>query len=177
MGADGIEAALCCHLRPPSEPLPVVTPTSTELTPRGAPDSALPGPASAATPRPAPAPATIALCILLTWLFPGLGHWCLGHRKKGLLYFALLTFTFLFGVWLAGGRNVRNDDDFGLFFLGEALYAGLAFPALWLTKGLQLDANLWLDCGVLYSTVAGIMNVCVMVDVYETACPRSEASP
>ena len=122
-------------------------------------------------------PITVFLCIVATWLVPGLGHWLLGRRGKALLYFALITFTFLFGMVLADFRNVRTDDDFKLYFLGEALYGGLAFPARWLTRGLELvRAQPRLDVGLLFSTVAGIMNVCVMVDVYETACPRPQAA-
>lgn len=117
--------------------------------------------------------ATVALCMVATWIVPGLGHFLLGRRSKALLYFALLTFTFLFGMWLSDFRNVRTDDDFSLYFYGEALYAGLAFPALWLTKGLRLvQSQPSLDVGLLFSTIAGIMNLCVMVDVYETAYPR-----
>jgi hypothetical protein len=127
---------------------------------------------SRAATRPS-SPATVFLAVVATWIVPGLGHWLLGRRGKGLLYFGLITFTFLFGMLLADFRNVRTDDDFQLYFLGEALYGGLAFPALWLTRGLELvRAQPRLDVGLLFSTVAGIMNVCVMVDVYETACPR-----
>jgi hypothetical protein len=126
-------------------------------------------------------PITVLLCIVAAWLVPGAGHWLLGRRAKALLYFGLLTFTFLCGMWLADFRNVRVDDDFKLYFWGEALIGGLAFPALWLTKGLELvQEQPRLDVGLLFSTVAGIMNVCVMVDVYETACPkpgRSDGSP
>src|SRR5262245_7020531 len=123
-------------------------------------------------------PFTVFLCIVATWLVPGLGHWLLGRRAKALLYFVLITFCFLFGMWLADFRNVRTDDDFFLYFLGESLYGGLAFPAKWLTHGLELvRAQPRLDVGLLFSTVAGIMNVCVMVDVYETACPRPQSAP
>jgi hypothetical protein len=119
-------------------------------------------------------PGKVFLCLVAAWVVPGLGHLLLGRRGKALLYFALLTFTFLFGMWLADWRNVRTDDDFELYFFGEAFLGGLAFPALWLTRGLPLvEAQPRLDVGLLFSTVAGIMNLCVIVDVYETACPRA----
>ena len=124
-------------------------------------------------------PFTVLLCMVATWIVPGLGHWILGRRGKAVLYFALLTFTFLLGMYLADFRNVRTDDDFKLYFLGESLIAGLAFPAHWLTRNLELvQPQPRLDVGLLFSTVAGIMNVCVIVDVYETACPRpQQAAP
>ena len=120
---------------------------------------------------------TVLTCMAAAWLLPGLGHWLLGRRGKALLYFGVITFTFLFGMWLSDFRNVRTDDDFQLYFLGEALCGGLAFPARWLTRGLELvHAQPRLDVGLLFSTVAGIMNVCVIVDVYETARPRPAAA-
>jgi hypothetical protein len=126
--------------------------------------------------RPVYSPFTVFVAIVATWLVPGLGHWLLGRRGKALLYFSILTFTFLFGMWLSDFRNVRSDDDFQLYLIGEALYGGLALPAWKLTQHLQLvRPQPWLDVGLLFSTVAGIMNVCVMVDVYETACPRPRA--
>jgi hypothetical protein len=119
---------------------------------------------------------TVFFAVIATWIVPGLGHWLLGRRAKGVLFFAVLTFTFLFGMALGGLRNVRVDDDFFLYFIGEACYAGLAFPALWLTSGLELiESQPRLDAGLLFSTVAGIMNVCVMIDVFETARPRPGA--
>ena len=118
-------------------------------------------------------PITVLICIVATWIVPGFGHWLLGRRGKGLLYASVLTLTFLIGLLLAEFRAVRSDDDFFLYLLGEGLYAGITFPTLWLTGGLALVADYpRLEVGRLFCTVAGIMNLCVMVDVYETAFPR-----
>lgn len=118
-------------------------------------------------------PATVFICIVATWIIPGAGHWLLGRRKKALLYAIVLTAMFVIGLVLAEFRAVRSDDDFFLYLLGEGLYAGLTFPTLWLTHGLQLVAeHPRLEVGRLFATVAGLMNLCVMVDVYETAYPR-----
>jgi len=119
--------------------------------------------------------ATIALAMFAAWLVPGLGHWLLGRRGKGLLYFGIITFTFVAGMWLADWRNVRSDDDFQLYLIGEAFCGGLTLVAWKLTQHLELlHPQPWLDAGLLFSTVAGIMNVCVIVDVYETARPRPQ---
>ena len=123
-------------------------------------------------------PITVAICIVATWIVPGAGHWMLGRRGKAVLYAGLLTAMFVIGLVLAEFRAVRSDDDFFLYLFGEGLYAGLAFPVLWLTKGLELIAeHPRLEVGRLFCTVAGIMNVCVMVDLYETAYPRAQPQP
>lgn len=118
-------------------------------------------------------PVTVLLCIVATWIVPGSGHWLLGRRGKALLYAVVLGATFLIGLWMAEFRAVRTDEDFYLYLFGEGLFAGAAFPTLWLTRGLELVADYpRLEVGRLFCTVAGIMNVCVMVDVFETAYPR-----
>lgn len=130
--------------------------------------------AAAAAPRRY-SPVTVLICIVATWIVPGAGHWLLGRRGKALLYGGVLSAMFLLGVALAEGRAVRSDDDFFLYLLGEGLFAGLAFPILWLTKGLELASELpRLEVGRLFATIAGLMNLCVMVDVYETAFPRAK---
>ena len=119
--------------------------------------------------------ARVWLGVLLTWLVPGAGHWLLARRGKALLYFGLITFVYLFGMWLGDFRNV-SPRNFELHFLAEILYGGATLPAWYLTQGLQLDSyNPFLDAGVLFTSVAGLLNICVMVDVYETAYPRPVA--
>ena len=119
-------------------------------------------------------PITALICVVATWLVPGLGHWLLGRRGKALLYAGVLAATFLIGLVLADFRAVRSDDEFFLYLLGEGLCAGFAFPTLWLTRSFELVAEYpRLEVGRLFCTVAGIMNVCVMVDVVETAFPRA----
>jgi len=123
----------------------------------------------------------VLLCVFLTWLVPGWGHWLLGRRGKAVLYFTLITFLFVFGMWLGDFRNVHLEQ-FPIHFLGQVFYGGATLPSLLLTRGLALEVpgagvvlgfpNL--DVGVVYTTVAGLLNVCVMVDVYEAACPRPQ---
>jgi len=131
------------------------------------------GGTAAAAPRLSPI--TVLLCIVATWVVPGAGHWLLGRRRKALLYFGLIAFTYLFGMWLADWRNVRLDQEtMDLYFLGEAVCGGFTLPAWFFTRSLELSFEQpLLDAGLLFSTVAGLLNLCVMVDVYETACPRA----
>lgn len=121
---------------------------------------------------------TILILILATWVVPGAGHWLLGRRKKAALFFVLIAFTYLFGMWLADFRNVRLDQEsMDLYFLGEAVCGGFTLPAWFFTRSLALNFEQpLLDAGLLFSTVAGLLNLCVMVDVYETACPRPAPS-
>ena len=129
-------------------------------------------------------PARIARCVLLAWLVPGAGHWALGRRGKALLYFVGITLLFVMGLFLGEFRNF-HPEHFWLHFLAQVWVGGFTLPAAFFLKDLPLETAepvrevamgfSGLDVGVLYTAVAGLLNLCVMVDVYETACPRPEA--
>lgn len=46
------------------------------------------------------------LAALLAWLVPGLGHLYQGRTGKGLLFFICVMGTFVFGLWIGGGKVV-----------------------------------------------------------------------
>ena len=131
-------------------------------------------------------PSRVALCVFLTWWFPGLGHWLLHKRAKAILYFGAITSLFLLGLVIGEFRVVRLDH-FWLHFVGQVFYAGLTLPVWLATGGLRLEPGVdpggvtlefpLLDVGVLFTTIAGLLNVCVMVDVYESAYPRPQSQP
>ena len=47
-----------------------------------------------------------AIAALLTLVLPGLGHLYQGRTGKGILFFVCVFGTFLFGMWIGGGRVV-----------------------------------------------------------------------
>jgi hypothetical protein len=46
------------------------------------------------------------LAAFLAWLLPGLGHVYQGRAGKGVLFFVCILGTFVYGMWLGGGRVV-----------------------------------------------------------------------
>lgn len=46
------------------------------------------------------------LAALLAWLVPGMGHLYQGRTGKGLLFLVCILGTFVFGLWIGGGRVV-----------------------------------------------------------------------
>jgi hypothetical protein len=46
------------------------------------------------------------LAAFLAWLVPGLGHFYQGRIGKGILFFLCIVGTFLYGVYIGGGRVV-----------------------------------------------------------------------
>ena len=112
-------------------------------------------------------PTKIALALLLGWLVPGLGHARYGRRDKALVYFVLLMVAFLVGLWLGEWRDV-HAQKFPLYLIAQIWLGGPTLLALLLTKDLRITADIaGLDPGLLFTAVAGLLNVVVLVDLYE----------
>lgn len=117
-------------------------------------------------PRPIANP---ALCAALSWLVPGLGHAKAGQKDKGLLMGAAVLLVFALGLLFSQGHAVDRATA-SVWWIGQNLCGlGSLFAAL-VTSSLQMQstpANL--DLGIILCTVAGLMNLVVMVDAYTVA--------
>jgi hypothetical protein len=108
------------------------------------------------------------LGLVMAWLVPGAGQWYLGQKGKAVYYFALITFTFFLGTALAKFCNV-NIERFPWHYAGEIFYGSATLVVQHLTQDLKINEfNRFLDYGTLVTTVAGLLNVVVMVDYFET---------
>jgi len=75
------------------------------------------------------------LAAFLAWLVPGLGHIYQGRTGKGILFFVCIVGTFLYGVYIGGGRVVyaSTANVFSREFLERWQYLcqiGVGLPAL-----------------------------------------------
>ena len=108
------------------------------------------------------------LAALCAWAVPGLGHVLLGRWSKAFYFFFLVSGLFALGVWLGDGGSV-SAARFPYHIYGQY---GAGLPALvasWIGMA-PLHATIdRLELGVLMTTVAGILNVIVVVDAYEIA--------
>lgn len=122
-------------------------------------------------------PTTTTAGILLGWLVPGLGHWIIGRRGKALLFFGVITITFVAGVLLAEGRNLNYDRD-GVYFLAY-MFNGLETALGWLwTRHLEYDHAIpHLQVGFLYAAVGSLLNLVVVIDFFNTCTRRRIEGP
>ena len=120
---------------------------------------------------PAVEPGRTVLALALGWAIPGLGHFSIGRRNKALLYFLVVTLTFVVGVALAQGRNLSYDRDRVYFY--AYMFNGVETWLGWsLFNDLALDKKIpLLQMGFLYSAVASLLNVVVLMDLLAT-CTR-----
>ena len=109
----------------------------------------------------------IAGALLLTWLLPGSGHLRYGLRAKALLFAVNLLVLFAVGLWLGEGRVV-HAERFPLYLLAQVWLGGPTLAALVLTRDLRITHDVaHLDAGLLFTAVAGLLNLVVLVDLYE----------
>ena len=124
----------------------------------------------ARTPRSAPRVGLDpALLVGAAWLFPGLGHLLQGRRLRGLLVAGLLLGLFAAGTLMAEGSNLSRERHF-YYWSGQAL---LGLPALLaeLVSGRPPVTGpiAWVDVGLLYASMAGLLSVLSWLDVYGVA--------
>ena len=117
-------------------------------------------------------PAQTGFSLILAWLVPGLGHYYIGRKRKALLYFSVITATFLAGVFLAQGRNLSYSRD-GVYFLAYVCNAAETGIGWLFTRHLERDHTIAnLRVGFLYTAVACLLNLVVIIDCLNT-CNRT----
>lgn len=106
------------------------------------------------------------------WALPGLGHLLLGRPAKAAYLGGLILGAFALGLLLGQGHSV-SSAKFPYHWWGQAC---LGAPALLADALLgsqpQRGTILRLELGVVFATVAGILNVVAVVDAYTTARRR-----
>jgi hypothetical protein len=108
------------------------------------------------------------LGLVATWLVPGAGHYYLGYKAKAVYYFVLVTLTFLLGVALSKGCSV-SPGRYPWHYVGQIFYGGATLITQLLTASVKIgEFNKFLDYGTLITTVAGLLNIVIMVDFFET---------
>ena len=115
------------------------------------------------------------IAVALAWVFPGLGHYYLGRRGRALLYAALVTLMFLFGLSFQGrlyspeeGAPLTLLATFAVFGSGLLNIAGRLLVEN--PRGAILAVTYEYGCAFLLT--AGLMNLLLVLDVYDIAVGR-----
>ena len=113
--------------------------------------------------------------VILGWILPGMGHFSIGHRRRGLLIMTGVIFLVFCGV-LVGGIDAVDHKNDGLWFIAQVWcgpivvgidlmnqvwVAPLPMPQRATLVGLS-HAN---EIGTLFIAMAGLMNFVVLLDV------------
>ena len=115
---------------------------------------------------------------VLAWLVPGAGHFYLGLRKRGILIFVAIELTFFIGLYIGSLRIV--DPAQSMFWFLAQILAGLNtivahllgtnLPSPYADSSTALVYD-WSYCmAVLYTGVAGLLNLLAIFDTLIRAC-------
>ena len=115
------------------------------------------------------------LACLLAWLVPGAGHLYLGRRSKGLLLSGCLLALFVLGLTmdarLQSGAGL--EDPLAMLRSGAQMALGLPY---FVARSLGLEpgrvTSVVHEYGNTFTEVAGLLNVLVILDAYDTARGR-----
>lgn len=121
--------------------------------------------------RQADAALTIAVA---GWVVPGLGHWLLGRRARGIVIFAAVGALAVTGYLLRGNIFPHGQRDaFGMLgFLADA-GSGLFYTLGRLVERSGPDVSRAAgDYGTRFIAAAGIVNLLAVFDAYEIASRR-----
>lgn len=119
------------------------------------------------------------LAPILAWVFPGLGHWAIGHRRRG-RFVAIGVLSLYLGGLLIGGLNVIDKENDFWWYCGQVLI-GPTTPAInWYHASHRAPLNPEdptppgyvrpsfshvNEVGTLYTTLAGMLNLLAILDV------------
>jgi TM2 domain-containing membrane protein YozV len=103
--------------------------------------------------------------VLLAWAVPGLGHIYQGRRLRGILVFVSLVGCMLLGTWLAEGSNLSRERHY--YYWGGQLLGGLPAVGLQFLWGAKLVTTQipYGEAGLVFGSVAGLLNILMMLDV------------
>ncbi|MEM7052369.1 MAG: DUF6677 family protein [Acidobacteriota bacterium] len=109
-------------------------------------------------------------------LFPGLGHLLLGRRVRALIFFVLVAVAMLVGIALEG-KLYRPVAGQPLSLLGTigSMGMGVGWLALEFVLGYEGDlVAAGFDYGTAFLLTAGLMNLLLVIDVWDIALGRKE---
>lgn len=146
---------------------------------------------------------------LAGWLLPGLGYFLIGQRMRAYVAGTAIVLTFLAGIFIGGirvidvpgydvkGRHRLDKNDQWLLkssFAGEVMYkpwyiaqslvGPINIAATWFSldqagRGTKMSTARIFDIGTLYTAIAGMLNLLVMIDAAyrSTHPPKPETEP
>lgn len=121
------------------------------------------------------------------WLVPGLGHILVGHRVRGIILLVAVGVTFWCGVAIGGVKSTIQPNERTAWFMAQVCTGGHAMAVLGLARTLP-DKPPWEfseyvayapaeDIAVVYTGVAGLLNVLAIFDVLGRSRPAGATEP
>lgn len=120
-------------------------------------------------------PAAAVPAVLLAWLLPGAGHLYLRRAGKGLIFLGAIGALFVLGLVMDSRlqMTVGLDDILASLFSLAQMAIGLPyFVARMMGYEAGRVTSVTFEYGNTFTAVAGLLNILVILDAYDTALGR-----
>ena len=117
------------------------------------------------------------LAMFLAYLVPGAGHLYLGRRARAITFFCIVVLMFVIGIAIDGDLYTLEHSGGALLrFLVSlgSIGAGLLY---WIAAGMGVHGDvtsITFEHGTAFTITAGLMNLLLMLDVFDIAQGRKE---
>ncbi|MFH1883597.1 MAG: DUF6677 family protein [Planctomycetota bacterium] len=114
---------------------------------------------------------------LLAWLFPGAGHLLLKERKRALIIFTTIVFTFCVGLYI-GSIGIINPVGAKSWYVAQIINSPIVAVLGYLaTTGDYPVFGRPNEIGQIYTTIAGLLNLlCIVNAVYLAHLQKTETA-
>ncbi len=116
--------------------------------------------------------------LIFAWLFPGLGHYMLGLRKKAYILGGIVIFMIVYGLFLKG-HIYTPVDQLQLFRLGSLFELGMG-PIYFILSATPLREGVvksfTFEYGTSFILTGAILNYFAIIDVADHILGRHKGS-
>ncbi len=117
------------------------------------------------------------LAVLLAYLVPGAGHLFLGRRGRAITFFCIVVLMFLIGIAIDGDLYTLGHSNGSILRLLAALGSLGAGVIYWIANAMGVHGDvtsITFEHGTAFTITAGLMNLLLMLDVFDIAQGRKE---
>ncbi|MCK5878884.1 MAG: hypothetical protein KAH24_03840 [Holophagae bacterium] len=114
--------------------------------------------------------------MFMAWLFPGLGHYILGQKRRACVLGGIIVFMYVYGIILHGQVYTPTDGNL-LFQWGTMVELGLGplYVALALTPYSEgVVKSFTFEFGTSFLITAAVLNYFAIIDVMDVLRGRHE---
>jgi len=115
--------------------------------------------------------------LLLAYLVPGAGHFYLGRRARAITFFCVVVLMFLIGIAVDGDLYTIGQANGSVLRMLAALGSLGAGLVYWIAvkMGVHGDVtSITFEHGTAFTITAGLMNLLLILDVFDIAQGRKE---
>ena len=115
--------------------------------------------------------------MLLAYLVPGAGHLYLGRRARAITFFCIVVLMFVIGIAIDGDLYTLGHSNGSILRLLAALGSLGAGAIYWITAGMGVHGDvtsITFEHGTAFTITAGLMNLLLVLDVFDIAQGRKE---